>query len=655
MFPTYLTALLAFLSVCCTWPADAQSQSQTRSQSPSENQSQARERAQYIAADTLYQLQEITVEATRLSEPRKHQPVQVYVVDSLALASLQELTLDSALERYTGLYLRNHGPSGTSTVSQRGMMSHQTLVLWNGFNINNPTLGLADFSTIGADMFSEIHVGSTASASYGSGTIGGHVDLKSGRAGEGVYVSQSVGSWQRYLTRTGGSASGEDWHVNARGAMEYSENDYPFEDRTAVPVETRPRENNHVESFHGLVDAAYTAGRTEWAGGLWLGDRNSGVPGSITNLTPDAEQQDRYLRSFVSMRREHEALEYGLRAFRATRQLDFQEPSISLDSRTGSRDHEIEAPMIYRFNERYRLQAAAGWRNTVIHESTNFDHQPERDQVHVRVNPLLHPLESLRIYPALRLDHYSDFGEALSYSLGVNYEAFEERLFLRASASRDFNAPTFNDLFWPDTGNPDLQPERGLKLETGFLLQLHEPVIQQLDLQLYTSRMEDGIQWLPGQNGFSPENIREIRARGFDLESQSSGRHAGIRWTVRNILTGTWSQYAAERFDGDGSVGNQLTHTPKWQYRGHLDLQRGPLSVAASYRWTGRRYTTSDNTRYLDPYRVVDLSAGWRLNSSYGGIQLRADVQNLLDRHYEVVHRYPMPARTYMLTLRLQR
>src|SRR5439155_4678135 len=38
---------------------------------------------------------------------------------------------------------------------------------------------------------------------------------------------------------------------------------------------------------------------------------------------------------------------------------------------------------------------------------------------------------------------------------------------IRGSAGTGFRAPTFNDLFFPDFGNPDLQPERSMSWDAG--------------------------------------------------------------------------------------------------------------------------------------------------------------------------------------------
>ena len=59
----------------------------------------------------------------------------------------------------------------------------------------------------------------------------------------------------------------------------------------------------------------------------------------------------------------------------------------------------------------------------------------------------------------LRNDHYRDFGSASTWYAGYGWR-FAPAWRLSATASTGFNAPTFNDLYYPYGGNANLRPER---------------------------------------------------------------------------------------------------------------------------------------------------------------------------------------------------
>src|SRR5262249_48232757 len=89
----------------------------------------------------------------------------------------------------------------------------------------------------------------------------------------------------------------------------------------------------------------------------------------------------------------------------------------------------------------------------------------------------------------LRTDRYSDFSSAGTWLAAYGFE-LTEALRASASASTGFNAPTFNDLFFPFGGNPDLRPERVRSAELGLQYVIGD---QELRATLFQNRFDDLI------------------------------------------------------------------------------------------------------------------------------------------------------------------
>ena len=66
----------------------------------------------------------------------------------------------------------------------------------------------------------------------------------------------------------------------------------------------------------------------------------------------------------------------------------------------------------------------------------------------------------------LRSDKYSDFGSANTYFAAAAYNLSTEWKVI-AQQSTAFNAPTFNQLYFPGFGSPGLQPERAKSRDFG--------------------------------------------------------------------------------------------------------------------------------------------------------------------------------------------
>src|SRR5258708_1949411 len=86
--------------------------------------------------------------------------------------------LNKALTEETAAYFKSYGNNQLSTISFRGTSASHTAVLWNGININSPTLGQTDFALLPVFLMEDIAVQyGTASSQYGTDALGGSIIL----------------------------------------------------------------------------------------------------------------------------------------------------------------------------------------------------------------------------------------------------------------------------------------------------------------------------------------------------------------------------------------------------------------------------------------------------------------------------------------------
>ncbi|MEX0780447.1 MAG: TonB-dependent receptor plug domain-containing protein [Balneolales bacterium] len=602
--------------------------------------------------DTL-RLDDILIEATRVPEPRKNQPVQVQLIDSLQISLSGPASLANILENHTGLFIRNYGPSGASTISQRGMLAHQTQIYWKGFNLNHPMLGLFDLNTFPAGMLSGIEINSAGSSVHGSGNMGGSIQLSTDEGFSGAAVSQSAGSYGRYSSSARAGAASDKWELNVQAMLDQSENDFHYGDRTRFPVEDRRRSNNQVETQSLLVNGLKTFSNSEFSSGLWYGHTDRGVPGPMQSLTQQATQEDEFARWYGNYQVQMGGVQTGIKSFLNRQELNFIDPQNGINSISTNMTGLLEVPGRYVISDDIQINGLITTSQSSINSTAYNDVDQSRSHFSAQLNPLIRPINRLRLYPSARIDQYSDFGTAISYALGANYALIPENLHWRFYAGTDFNAPTFNDLFWPESGNPDLKPEEGWKAETGFYSSMHySGIVQQTDAQVFINRLKNGIQWLALGSNYRPQNIREIQSQGFEIQSNTTLLHDLFRLKVSQLVSGTWATYGKPRFPGDQATGNQLVHTPRWQYRLTFSLFSGPVNSMVAYRRVGERFTDENNISTIDAYSAVDFSISYNLEILGIRSGIRWNINNLLDSSYEVIPFYPIPGRNHLVTLK---
>jgi len=175
---------------------------------------------------------EVTIYGKR---PMKEIGMQKTKMDSAALKENIALSMADVLTFNSSIFVKSYGRATLSTVAFRGTSPSHTQVTWNGMRINNPMLGMTDFSMIPSyfiDDASLLH--GTSSVNETGGGLGGAVKLSTRPAdadGFGLQYVQGVGSFKtfdEFLRLTYGD---DHWQTSTRVVFSSSPNDYTYRNR----------------------------------------------------------------------------------------------------------------------------------------------------------------------------------------------------------------------------------------------------------------------------------------------------------------------------------------------------------------------------------------------------------------------------------------
>jgi len=141
-------------------------------------------------AQTTINLPESVVTATREPTPVTNIPAGVTVIDREAIRSSGAVTLGDVLTIVPGLHVSpTGGPGGQSSVFMRGTSAGHVLVLRDGMPVNDASdaTGAFNFGIVTLSDIERIEiVRGPMAALYGSGAIGGVINLISRRGAEGA-------------------------------------------------------------------------------------------------------------------------------------------------------------------------------------------------------------------------------------------------------------------------------------------------------------------------------------------------------------------------------------------------------------------------------------------------------------------------------------
>ncbi len=78
-----------------------------------------------------------------------------------------------------------------------------------------------------------------------------------------------------------------------------------------------------------------------------------------------------------------------------------------------------------------------------------------------------------------------------------------------------------------------------------------------------------------------------------------------------------------------------------------------PCAVSLTAMYTSKRFTAEDESAWLPAYWLTDMNISTVLHMNTIRFTVRGEISNLFDTDYQVLPGYPMPGRTFRVTVGL--
>ena len=577
----------------------------------------------------------VVVTAARLPQPLDAALSSVTVIRRPDIERTQARTLDELLAGVEGLSIAGGGGLGkVSSVFVRGAESDHTLWLVDGVRIGSVTTGTPALQDLPLDTIERIEiVRGPRSSLYGADAIGGVVQIFTRRGRDARpslrLSSGSNGTWQ--ASGAAGFRGERAWvdlqatqlrtaGINAclglpfppGGGCFASEPDEDAYRNTALNLRAGLRfgATGVTEAFVQRAE-----GSTEFDGTF---TNQSDIVNAVAGVRLSAKPTPRWSTTLQAGRSED----------RADNFLDGV-PAGVFDTRRDSVSWQNE----FDAGALGRVVAGLDWLEDRAASDTRYVVRSRRNfagfaQFATRLGR--HDLEF-----AARLDDNQQFGSNPTGSLGWG-TALAPGLRVYASLGNAFKAPTFNELYFPFFGNPDLEPERAVTFQAGLK---QTTAWGRWTLAAFASDVDQLIAF--DSRTFLPANLTRAELRGID----GSLAWRGGPWTLEQSLTLLDARDRGTR----ATRGNELARRPRIAGRSTVGWSGGAVELAASVQFAGRRYDDLANSRRLGSYAVVDLTGSWRASPAF---ELQLRVANLADRRYETAWLYPALGRELMFSVR---
>jgi vitamin B12 transporter len=612
-------------------------------------------------------LDPVVVTATRYEQPLSKVGNSVTLLSADDVRDSQKTVLSDLLASTPGVTVtRNGGLGGTTFLRIRGAETDQTVVLFDGVKLNDPSSpgGGYDFANLATNDFARIEVlRGPQSTLWGSQAIGGVVNIitpepkgplsgavsaEGGQLGTGMARARLEAggehlSWRlggNYLTSSGvsafdrnlGGAEADGFRnlgFNARATYKFNE---------VVSAEVRSIWSKSRFDFDGYAPPLYNFGDTNDYGNVEELVTYAGI--NVNAL--QGRWKNRLGYSYTNTDRRDFNPDFAVReTFNAL-----------------GRNRRVEFQSTLQFSQAY--QAVFGLEsersNFRTASPSDFDPTPVPLAAATRINSVYGELQATPIAPlsltvGVRHDDHATFGGHSSPRAALAWSLSDSTI-LRTSYGEGFKAPTLYQLFSP-YGNLQLRPEEARGWDAGVEQKFAAGRIDVTATYFHrnTRNMVDFVDCFGNADprcGAQPfgfyDNVQRTSAKGVEL---SAVARAGERTRLSLNYTRTDANNDSA---GSANYGLELARRARDTLNAGIEYRwPSALTTSVSAQYVGRTFNDAANTTVLSSYTLLDVRASYAWSKT---LNLYARVENALDKQYETTGGYGNVGRSFSAGIR---
>ncbi|MBD2767750.1 TonB-dependent receptor [Hymenobacter sp. BT664] len=626
-------------------------------------------------ADSSRALREVTVYASRLSQPGNQTGHAVTVVPGASLARYPVNSLDDLLRCLPALEIQSRGSFGAQAdVSLRGSTFNQVLFLLDGLRLNDPLTGhFGAYLPITPAEIEQIEIIRGAGAAlYGPDAVGGVINIvtKTFAATERRHEAELTstilrGEWNLWHTSTGGFLAQDRLRLGGGILLNTTDGqlrDAPSTSRSDVRLKTYSLSAAYELTPRLSLAARASLDRRDYSAQYFYTT-------SLADQARETTNKDWYQGQVRYQHNERARTEAQVSTSRGTDYYLFTPTSVASDHLTRYTNVLVSHQQQFSAQVRATLGGQADRRAVVSNDRGNHA------QWHYAAFGVvaLTPTSGLALTGGLRLDHDQAYGTELVPQLNVSQQVGDV-LTVRGAIGRAIRAPDFTERYNSNgragivpsgfnVGNAGLQAERTLNYEVGA--DYHPVPGLTAKITGFRRKGNNQIDYVP------TPGAQVIEASGLtNLSAAATYRYAQNLFDVTTQGLETelaYTQALTPKTRLDGSVGytyvrvanaeniasQYLANIARHVVSGTVGLTSNRVNGSLSGLWKQRDANAAALINRTQRREYVVFNARLEVAMLPQRLWLTGQVQNLLNEQYADLLGAQMPSRWLMGGLRL--
>lgn len=561
----------------------------------------------------------ITVTATRVPTLTKNTIAQTLVIDETQLQRYQGQSVLDVLKSQIGFSFYENGGQGTaSSFYLRGFDGKQILVLIDGIRYSSASTGVATLNLLPVDQIDRIEVlyGASGSSLYGADAMGGVIQVftKGQNAQQsGSTVTLGIGTQNSYKAQATGQYANNGTTFSLSAGHEKTDginvtlpsNNYAYHadkdsfERDSVSLVAKHQINPQLEiGATGLLAKSTTDYDNGLANNNVYAKQKNSAFNVFSNYKLDKFDVNVKLGQSIDDLKNYANHvnndNYETKQQQINAQISYKLPMGEMIAGLERLNQKVDTNNAYNTKKRHVTSGFVGYQ--LIKPNYDF-------QTHVR------------------FDDNSQYGNETTYNIGTAYRITPD-VRIGASYATGFRAPTFNELYITNSGNPNLKAETSKNFE---VFAEYNNDLQITRITGYKNKVKDLINWVSqptpeNESAGINQNFNKADIKGVSLTSD---------WQIKDILFGLNYDYQqAKNSDND----TDLPIRPKNKGLIYVGYRQPAFDVRTEVQYMGKRYYRANNLGKLDSHTLINLSGNYYLNDN---ITINGRINNLTDKEYQ--------------------
>mgnify|MGYP005876692369 CR=1 FL=1 len=652
--------------------------------------------AQQQRVDTVrtYFIPEITVsDIYQTREVRSTAPLQIFSKD--ALKNLNALQVSDAVKHFAGVTVKDYGGiGGLKTISIRSLGAQHTAVGYDGITLTDCQTGQIDLGRFSLDNVDQLSLSNGQSDNIfqparffaSAGILNIQTLTPQFEDGKRTNISASfkTGSWglvnpslllEQRISRK--------WTVSANGEWMSSDGHYPYTlyygNEEGDLSSREKRKNTDVQTFRAEAGLyGNFSDKEQWRLKAYYFQSSRGLPNATTFYYTHSSQrlwdkntfiQSQYKKEFNRQWVFQTSAKWNW-SYQRYLDPDYKGSTGEIENSYYQQEYYLSGAVLYRLLNNLSFSLSSdGSINTMNANLNDFAHPTRYSWLTAFAGKYVNNWLTLSasalatvIYEQADKGGSAGNHRKLSPYVSASFKPFDKEEFrIRIFYKDIFRLPSFNDLYYGETGNNKLKPENARQYNIGLTYSKDVcPFLPYLSatVDAYYNKITDKIIAYPTKNlaVWSMRNLGSVEIKGIDVTGNVSLQpcekfriNLSGNYTYQRALDVTNSDPASEE---GRTYKHQIAYTPRVSGSGQVGIETFWVNLSYSFLLSGKRYAVGQNiaANRLDSYSDHSISASRDFRIKKVTTSLSVEILNIMNKNYEIVKSFPMPGRSVRAT-----